>query len=77
MGKKHKKVVCKEQCRHHYVELPGFCAFAKKDDTITAMEWSNGEGYTISIDTPRDPRVFHLTLGEFEALRTLISSFDD
>lgn len=48
-------------------KLKLFDILAKDNDYITIIEWSNGEGWTIS---SRD-KLFDLTIGELEAINYL------
>lgn len=45
---------------------------AKKDDFIEVTEWTNGEGWDITIND----RVISLTYGQLEAIKYLIKSLD-
>jgi len=54
--------------------LKDYCMFAKNGDSMSVMEWANGEGYTISIEsTNMGTRVFQLTMGELEALNVIVN----
>ena len=53
-------------------DLKPYCHFAKEDSFIEVTDWYNGEGYDIIISSGKEKR-FTLTLGEFEALVTLIN----
>lgn len=54
-------------------KLHKYDAMAKEDDFIEVTEWTNGEGWDISIN---DNRSFSLTIGELEAVNYLIKSLD-
>ena len=50
-------------------ELTKYCHLAKEHDYIEVCEWSNGEGFDVSINE----RYFHLSWGEFEALQACVT----
>lgn len=60
MDIKNKKSVCENLERFDYL--------AKKDSFIEVTEWTNGEGFDISID---DNKHFSLTCGEINAINYL------
>lgn len=45
---------------------------AKDDDFIEVTEWTNGEGYDISIND----RHFNLTCGEIDAINFLVKTLE-
>lgn len=49
-------------------DLKKYCHLSKDDDFIEITEWSNGEGWDITIND----RHFHLTYGELDAINFLI-----
>lgn len=49
-------------------DLKKYCCLAKDNDFIEITEWSNGEGWDITIND----RHFHLTYGELNAINFLI-----
>lgn len=53
------------------VELKGFCVFAKDHDFIEVTEWSNGEGYDITITGKQQ---FSLSYGELQAITYLTNA---
>jgi hypothetical protein len=53
--------------RSVYADLNQYCHHAKSHDTIEVCEWTNGEGWDISIGT----RQLMLTYGELQALLVL------
>ena len=48
-------------------DLNKYDILAKKDDFIEVTEWTNGEGWDISINETQ----FHLTRGELDAINYL------
>ena len=50
-------------------DLEKYCHLAKEHDYIEVCEWSNGEGFDVSINE----RHFHLTWGEYEALQACVT----
>ena len=55
------------QRRTVYTDLNNYCHMAKPHDTIEVCEWTNGEGWDVSIGT----RNIQLTFGELDALLVL------
>ena len=53
-------------------KLKNFCYLAKDDDFIEVTEWTNGEGWDISIGE----KIFPLTRGELDALHFLTLALD-
>jgi hypothetical protein len=56
-----------------FMELKSYCTFAKDNDYIEVTEWSNGEGYDVTISNTGETKHLSLTIGEFEALTVLIN----
>ena len=54
-------------------DLNKFDIMAKKDDFIEVCEWTNGEGFDISIT---DKKIIRLTHGELEAIDFLTKALD-
>lgn len=54
-------------------DLNKFDIMAKKDDFIEVCEWTNSEGFDISIT---DKKFISLTRGELEAINFLTKSLD-
>lgn len=48
-------------------DLVKYCPIAKTNDFIEIVEWSNGEGWDVTINN----RHFHLTRGELVAINFL------
>ena len=54
--------------------LRDYCQFAKGADHMSLTEWSNGEGFTVTISSKAmGDRLFQLTHGEWDALVALVS----
>lgn len=53
-------------------KLKKFCYLAKDNDFIEVTEWSNGEGWDVSIGE----KIFSLTRGELDALHFLTLALD-
>lgn len=49
---------------------------SKPDDYIQITEWSNGEGYDITIYSGANYKQYSLTDGELEAIKYLIKSLE-
>ena len=59
-----------------FSELNPFDVFAKKGDYIEVTEWTNGEGYDVTIES--NPRAyFQITDGQFRALKKLIKKLNN
>jgi len=56
-----------------FMELKPYCIFAKADDYIEVTEWTNLEGYDVTIHNVDGIKHISLTTGEFEALTVLIN----
>lgn len=56
-----------------FEDLNKFDAIAKKDDFIEVCEWTNGEGFDISIT---DKKIISLTRGELDAIDFLTKALD-
>ena len=53
-------------------DLKKYDFLAKDDDFITVTEWTNGEGFDITIND----RIYSFTIGELEAIWYLVKSID-
>ena len=53
-------------------DLNKYCIFAKDNDFIEVTEWSNGEGWDITINN----KYIYLTDGELKAINHLVNSLD-
>ena len=56
-----------------FEDLNKFDTFAKKDDFIEVCEWTNGEGFDITIT---DKKIISLNRGELEAIDFLTKALD-
>jgi len=56
-----------------FTNLKPYCHFARQDDYIEVTEWSNGEGYDVTIHNVDGIKHMSLTMGEFDALTVLIN----
>jgi hypothetical protein len=64
-----------------FVELKDFCLFSMaerkdKGDFLEVTEWSNGEGYDIHIDDVGGEKKFHITWGQWDALKKCIKAIE-
>jgi hypothetical protein len=64
-----------------FVELKDFCLFSMaerkdKGDFLEVTEWSNGEGYDIHIDDASGEKKFHITWGQWDALKKCIKAIE-
>jgi len=62
-----------------FMELFGICSFAKENsgDFIEVTEWSNGEGFDISLSSKSyGTQSIQLTWGEYKALKKLVKALD-
>lgn len=53
-------------------KLKKYCCLAKEDGFIEITEWTNGEGWDISIND----KLFTLTRGELDAINYLTKTLD-
>lgn len=53
-------------------DLKKYDFLAKDDDFITVTEWTNGEGFDITIND----RIYSFTIGELDAIWYLVKSID-
>jgi len=51
--------------------LKDYCYFSGEDAFIEATEWTNGEGWDITINTKSGDKIIALTHGEMRALIVL------
>ena len=56
-----------------FSELKGYCINAGDNDYMEVTQWSNGEGYDISINRKNSQEKFSLTFGEFDLLTVLMN----
>lgn len=57
-------------------KLKKYDYLAKDEDYIEVTEWTNGEGYDITIDGGSNYKQFSLTDGELEAIKYLTKSLE-
>ena len=57
-------------------KLKKYDYLAKDEDFIEVTEWTNGEGYDITIDKESNYKQFSLTDGELEAIKYLTKSLE-
>jgi len=55
-----------------FASLQPYCHLAKKHSYIEVTEWSNGEGFDVSIGATED-KYFSLSWGEYQALQSLVA----
>lgn len=48
-----------------------FCHIAKEHDFMEVTDWSNGEGFDITLESERCSQMFSLTHGEMDLLTVL------
>ena len=46
---------------------------SKEHDFAEICEWSNGEGFDVTVNSVSDEQRFSLTYGQWEALQVLVS----
>lgn len=63
----------KNQRRSVSDKLKKYCYLAKDDDFIEISEWTNGEGYDITIN---EKPVISLTHGQLDAINYLVQTLD-
>jgi len=56
-----------------FTSLKGYCYLAGENDYIEATEWTNGEGWDISLTSKLGAQHISLTDGELRALLVLTS----
>ena len=56
-----------EKLNSVYTNLNNYCHHAKKDEIIQVTDWSNGEGWDITLGD----KTLQLTYGELEAITVL------
>ena len=70
MEKNTRKSVSDDLSKYDYLKNTDENAF------IEVTEWSNGEGYDITIETKNDNKLISLTNGELEAINYLTKTLD-
>ena len=71
------KITLKDR-KSAFVELESICIMSNIDshDFMEVTEWSNGEGYDITINASNQEQLFHLTWGQLKALKQLVKALD-
>lgn len=64
-----------------FAELKDYCAFSlgerkEKGDFLEVTQWTNGEGYDVHISDLNGKKLFHLTCGQWEAMRNCVKAID-
>jgi transcriptional regulator CtsR len=59
-----------------FAELHNYDLFAKENDYIEVTEWSNGEGYDVSINA-NPGAYFQITHGQFKSMKKLIKQLNN
>ena len=69
------KITLKDR-KSAFVELESICIMSNIDshDFMEVTEWSNGEGYDITISASQQEQLFHLTPGQLKALKQLVKA---
>lgn len=70
MKKNTRKSVSDDLSKYDYLRNTDETAF------IEITEWTNGEGYDITIETKNDSKLISLTNGELEAINYLTKTLD-
>ena len=55
-----------------FSELKHYCPLAGEHDFMEVTEWSNGDGYDVTVSTKRGDQHFSLTYGEIDLLQVLL-----
>lgn len=55
-----------------WLELKPYCHHAKDDSFMEVVEWSNGEGFDVIIES-RGKEQISMTWGQWEALNVLVN----
>jgi hypothetical protein len=76
-----KKEIKVEMRKSAFVDLEDYCVHSLGDrkgkgDFLEVTEWTNGEGYDIHILDSSGEKQFHLTWGQFEAMKKCIKVID-
>jgi hypothetical protein len=64
-----------------FVELKDYCLFSmgdrtKEGDFLEVTEWANSEGYDLHISALYGEKLFHLTSGQWQALKKCIKAIE-
>jgi len=62
-----------------FMELHQLCIMSNSGsaDFMEVTEWSNGEGYDITINASNQEQTFHLTWGQLKALKKLVKALEN
>ena len=62
-----------------FVELEGNCIMSNIDshDFIEVTEWTNGEGWDVTISASTVHQCFHLTRGQLRTMKKLVKSLNN
>ena len=62
-----------------FMELYQMCIMSNQGsaDFMEVTEWSNGEGYDITINASNQEQTFHLTWGQLKALKKLVKALEN
>lgn len=55
-----------------FTELKPFCYMSVENDFIEVTEWTNGEGFDITISNKSGEKLTSMTYGEYKALKKVI-----
>ena len=55
-----------------FTELKPFCYMSVDNDFIEVTEWTNGEGFDITISNKSGEKLTSMTHGEYKALKKVI-----
>ena len=71
------KITLKDR-KSAFVELAGICIMSNIDshDFMEVTEWTNCEGYDITVSASNQEQMFHLTWGQLKALKKLVKALD-
>lgn len=65
-----------------FVNLKDFCTFSMgverkdKGDFLEVTEWTNGEGYDITVSDVKGEKTFSLTWGQMEAVKKCVKKIE-
>ena len=61
-----------------YESLKGYCTFSlsRPEDYIEITEWTNAEGFDVTIGTGKSVLIFSLTWGQFKLLKKLVKAIN-
>jgi len=69
-----KKEIKIDQRPSAFIELEGICIMSNIDshDFMEVTEWTNGEGWDVTLNCVNNQQQFYLTYGHLKALKKLI-----